>query len=259
MVFSTLLLLSPPGTGAAFLPVAVASGLRAAAAQARLEELFSAWEKARRETRTLVVEFTLEQRDQTFGGTERFQGSLKLRRTADGGVQARYELTPARRGGLPFVALLRDDRVYWLQQDKKVALLFDLSGKDGPLWLKKYFNPFVLLIDRARARQEWRLQIAKQDGWYTYLDVRPRGAKRNDPFDVGRVALLNRGNDAVPRNFPRRLWYTLDVGISNTYDITRWSLNGPDKLADEDFADPGMMLDWKVLKWPPRFDLRAGK
>ena len=144
--------------------------------------------------------------------------------------------------------------VYLLNHDTKTAIRFEPA--DGDLWrfLERYFNPFLRLLDHRRA-EEWRLEVAKQDEWYTSLIVRPTRAEQSggwpDALCGARVVLMNKDTEAVPKNMPRRLWYT-DGAQEYTFEINRWQMNADSAPNVEEFTRPEDRLGWNVSRWPFR-------
>ncbi len=260
MLLLAWLLAGTPGLDKAHVPDGLMACLRHAAFQPRQKELFGAWEKAAREVRTLAIEFDLKEEDSIHPEGKPFHGRLLLRRTPRG-VLGRYEFRPPEKDKEPFVALLLGDKLYLLRTANKTAIRIDLAGVNICRWLEKWFNPFVLPLDRERAQWEWRWNLAKEDSWYTYLDVQPRKRQgrssflqtyKEDDSDSGwsfvraRIVVMNKGDDKIPRNMPRRIWIR-QVTSDITFDIVRWTMDGPEAPSDKDFTEPEKMEGWKVL------------
>jgi hypothetical protein len=262
MLLLAWLLAGAPGLDKVHIPDGVMDRLRQAAFQPRQKEVFDAWEKAAREVQTLTVEFDYqaELKHWFFGGIRQGHGRLLLRRTPRG-ILGRYELGSQDRSGEPAaVFLLLEDKLYLLRTAEKTAIRQDLAGVNIRRWLEAWFNPFVLLLDRERAQKEWRWTFAKEDIWYSYLDVVP--LKRNRPrslfptfkegdagwsFERARVVVMKKGDDKIPRNMPRQFWIEEQAASSVRFDIVRWTMDGPNPPPDKDFTAPEKMAGWKVL------------
>ncbi|HKI31612.1 MAG TPA: hypothetical protein VKA46_07070 [Gemmataceae bacterium] len=251
------------------------TALLLAVAEARQNELFRCWEKAKADTRSLVVEFTLEKNNGVRTEKERFEGTVKLLRTAKGDLLASYTLTKAEKPGAaanpPFVGLLNGGNLYLLQPDLKSAIRFAPAGGDVRLWLEEKFNPFALLLDEKHARQNYQLKVVKQDEWYTYLDVKPKPRKSSGwcgdwsgGFTRGRAVFLNQKSQRVPKDMPRQLWYEDAAGNSYTFDIRRWKANGAHSPKADEFTRPEDRPGWEVNESLPflfgekRGEMRGG-
>ena len=100
--------------------------------------------------------------------------------------------------------------------------------------------------------EQCKIEVVKQDGWYTYLAVKPKKVRRSgwfpDTFHDGRVVLMNKASDTVPQDMPRQLWYT--DGINDySFAIKSWRFNLVDSPKLEEFAKPEDRPGWKVLNW----------
>ena len=136
-----------------------------------------------------------------------------------------------------------------LYHDQRVALRFDPEAGDLLGFLQRYFNPFVLLLDRKRAEEKHDLEVVKQDEWYVYLSVKPKQVKRygwfSDTFREGRVVLMNKASEVVPKDMPRQLWYT-DGNRAYIVEVKAWRLNAADPPKLEEFAKPEDRPGWRV-------------
>jgi hypothetical protein len=216
------------------------------------DQLFGSWQESQRGVKSLVVQFSLETKDRVFDERKKSEGTFRLVRTPKGEVFASYELTHAKakeKNEERWSGLLNNDTVYLLNHDRKSAIRF--KPTDGELleFLEKHFNPFVQLLDRKRAQEKCQLDVVKQDEWYTYLSVKPKQV--TDNFHQGRVALMNKASEGVPKDMPRQLWYT-DGVQDYTFMINTWRLNGPDPPKREEFAKPEDRAGWEVIEWPFR-------
>jgi hypothetical protein len=224
----------------------------------RQDHLFASWQEAQRDVKSLVVEFTRETRDPIAEERQKAEGTFRLIRTPKGEMFASYEIVqPEAKDDKQerWSGLLHNGTVYLLNHDKKTAIRFEPA--DGDLWrfLEKYFNPFVLLLDQKRAGEKCQIEVVKQDEWYTHLAVKPKHVKRfgwfPDTFHEGRAVLMNKASEAVPKDMPRRLWYT-DGVREYTFEIKGWRLNAPEAPKLEEFAKPEDRPGWEVGEWPFR-------
>jgi hypothetical protein len=227
-----------------------------AESDARQEQLFASWQEAQRTIKSLVVQFTLETRDiVSKRGQPKAEGVFRLIRTPDGKLFASYQLTQPEGSDWPgrWTGLLNDGSVYLLVDDKKTAFGMKPNDDDLRQFLEKHFNPFVLLLDKKYAKDKCYLEVVKQDEWYTYLSVTPKNVKRYgwniDSFQGGRVVLINKSSERVPKDMPRELRYT-DGFNEYVYDIKSWRFNAPKAPKLEEFARPEDRPAWKVGDWP---------
>ncbi|HMC65212.1 MAG TPA: hypothetical protein VKI65_09765 [Gemmataceae bacterium] len=224
----------------------------------RQDQLFASWEQAQREVRSLVVEFTLQTKDTIREERHKTEGTFRLIRTRNGKLFASYEAIekkPNGDGQERWSGLLNDGAVYLLNANQKAAIRFEPVDGDLRGFLEKYFNPFVLLLDRKRADDKSKLEIVRQDEWYSYLAVNPKQVKRYgwfpDTFHQGRAVFMNKASESLPKDMPRQLWYT-DGIREYTFEIKAWRLNGTDPPKLEEFAKPEDRPGWEVVEWPSK-------
>jgi hypothetical protein len=226
-------------------------------AEARKEQLFRSWENAKADTRSLVVEFTLERTDRIRDEKHRFNGTFKLLRTKKGELLASYALTKPDSPGKPeWVGLLNGGALYSLRPDKKEAARFVPEDGDVRLWLEEKFNPFALLLDKNHARKEYRLNVTRQDEWYTYLEIKPKTpppssgwlADLKVQFTRGRAVFMNKDSKGVPRDMPRQLWWEDLSGNHYKFEIRRWRANPADGPKVEEFTRPEDRPGWEVYQ-----------
>lgn len=219
----------------------------------RKSELFASWQKAQRGVKSLIVEFTMESNDLVFKKRERGEGTFRLIRTAKGELFASYDVRckNAKPEEVCISGLLSNEKVYLLNHGKKVAIRFKSNHADLLCFLELYLNPFVGLLDPKNAKDRWRLEVVKQDDWFTYLSVKPKGPPRllmdkPYPFHHGRVILMNKASKMVSRDMPRELWHT-DGVHEVTYKIKRWQTNVAEPPTLEEFTKPENRPGWVVI------------
>lgn len=219
----------------------------------RQDQLFASWQEAQRSVKSLVIDFTLELKHGSFID-DKAEGTFRLLRTPNGQIFASYHVCPAEGNFLvgDFSGLLNDGIVYKLNESGKTALNLKPIQGDLMQFLEKYFNPFVLLLERKHAKEKCDLQVVKQDEWYTYLNVTPKKVKRYgwnpDTFHRGRVVLMSKSSESVPKNMPRELQY-FDGSSEHIFAIKSWRLNAPEAPKVEEFAKPEDRPGWQVYVW----------
>ena len=219
-----------------------------------LDELFVGCEQVQRRAESLVVEFHLEAKELGFNTREAAADVFRLVRSP---TRELYAITPERPTGETkgrWSGLLNGGRMYLLDPDKRTAIRFAAPAADElPQFLETYSNPFAVLLDRTRADAKNRLELVKQDEWYTYVTVTPRQVKRNgwqpDRFHEGRAVFMAKDSQAVPKEMPRQLWYT-DGTSEHVFDIKAWRLNPDDGPKVEEFTKPEDRPGWEVVDWP---------
>ncbi len=88
---------------------------------------------------------------------------------------------------------------------------------------------------------------------YTTLAVKPKQVPQPgwfpDSFQQGRVVLMRKASDAIPKGMPWQLWYT--DGIQEcTFEIKSWRINAAEAPKPEEFAKPEDRPGWTVREWP---------
>lgn len=222
-----------------------------AAASDRLDGLFSKWAEAQKDIRWLVVEFTLETWDSVWQECHQSVGTFKVLRTPKAMSFASYELRTMTPEAVKAGGLLNGGKIYFLDHDRKAALRFTPADGDVAAFLERHFNPFVVLLDSKQVKEKHRLEVVKQDKWYTYLAITPKVT----PSDSGihcieaRAVLMNRPTENVPKNMPRQLWYA-DGIREYTFRIRAWRLNAGKALDVKEFERPEDRPGWRVEDWP---------
>jgi hypothetical protein len=231
-----------------------------AVAQARQDELFQSWEKMKADTRSLVVEYTLENLNRVSNEKVQFQGTFKMLRTPKGEYLASCTHTPLKKSGDVaeplFSGLLNGDALYLLNPKAKTAMRFRTEEGNLRLWLEEHFNPFALLLDEKHARANYNLQVIMQDQHYTYLDVKPKPRKGSGKwFEMrvdmprGRAVFMNKDARGVPKDMPCQLWYEDPAMNSYTFSIRSWKANATDCPKAEEFTRPEDRPGWVVNGW----------
>jgi hypothetical protein len=246
----------------------VLSALRPAVHTQILGDLFSAWERAGRDTRSLVVEHSRQEVDRLTRRTVEYNGTFRLLRTPDGRVMASYG--GWRQGQAATdphdTALLNAGVVYLLFPDTKGALKFEPAGGDPAGFLERHFHPLVVLLDRKRAVADYDFRIVKRDEYYTYLTMRPKPSRvKGVPplLDDGLVVTPNADGGAAPKGMPVVLRYTHGPATT-TSRVKSWRANQPGGPRPEEFAAPTERDGWKVKTLPQalseyRDSLKGGK
>jgi hypothetical protein len=224
----------------------------------RLDQLFTSWQEAQRDVKSLVVEFTLETWDPVFKERDKAEGAFRLLRTPKGEVFVSFEMTQKE---VRVSALLNGGAVYLLDHGKKTALRIEFTEVELRQCLEQWFSPFGLLLDRKHAEDEYKLEIVKQDDSCTYLAMKPKQVKRSGWFAgvtvrEARATLMNKASPEIPKDMPRQLWYSNGVSKSeSTVNVKAWRLNAADVPKMEEFARPEDRPGWKVAE----FSFRAKK
>ena len=220
----------------------------------RKEELFASWQKAHNNVQSLVVEFTLEAMDPLRGKGETRDGALRLIRTPNGEVLTSYEVVVKGNAHEKWSGLFHKDSFYVLNQAKRTAVRYELAGVDVQTVLEKICNPLVLLLDRKRAEEKWDIEVTKETEWYTYVTVeskvvavKPKAVpwierlgrvlEEGLVLEEGQVVVMHADSESVPKNMPRRLWFS-DGTQHHTFQIKTWRMNAADPPKLEEFTKP---------------------
>jgi hypothetical protein len=225
----------------------------------RLVELFGSWEKARAETRSLVVEYTMKEPEPVTGADDGVPTVFRLLRTPEGELYASVDQSAAARPGTGrrLSYLLNGGTIYRLDHATKTGFVVRPAGDGLSEFLETWFSPVVVLLDRRRAEARYTITLVQQDEWYTHLLLRPKDRRKSGWFtpvqpDV-QVALMTKASPAIPKDMPRRLRYLIPNGPTTTFDIIAWRLNAADGPTVADFAKPQDRPGWRVVEpaaWP---------
>ncbi len=222
----------------------------------RIDGLFAAWLAAVKDARSLVVEYRLEEYDPVLDRVaEPYTCVFTLLRADDGGWLAALDCEPA----IPLrplpkrvIGLLNHGAIYLLDPGAKTATRIDAAADDLPRFLARYFNPLIVLLDRKRAEEWTRLDVVKQDEWYTYLAVTPDKARSDQfggRFDGGAIAVMNKDTADIPKGMPRALRHW-SAGREIRIDVRTWRLDPADAPRPADFTRPEDRPGWTVGQWP---------
>jgi hypothetical protein len=226
--------------------------------QVRLTYLLETWQRARTETKSLSVEFNVERQDNVFRGKSVAPGVFKLRRLANGTIQARCAIKPKQRPGVkvkgkedPFIGLLLGKQIYCLNAPDKGIVKLDLGSGDPLKFLEKWFLPLLVLLDRDGLRKDFEVKVSRQDQSYSYVEIRPKKGRHFswfwDELVTGHAAFMNKNGVDVPADMPKALlWYSISGASGTKIDILKWQTNVPGTVTDRDFELPA----WEVVEWP---------
>lgn len=219
----------------------------------RQEELFASWQEAKRDVKSLVVEFTREVKNRDFNTSEKREGTLRLIRTPQGDLFVSCEIghhnvKTGKRERV--IGLLNHGSIYFLIPDEKTAFTFEPSDGNVVRFLETRLSPFIRLLDRKSAEEDCMLTISKQDENYTYLQMKskPHSVSTSDDIE-GRIVLMNKSSKAIPKDMPRQLWH-IDGSDEITWDIKSWKLNPAEPPKLEEFNKPEDRPGWTVGDWP---------
>jgi hypothetical protein len=97
---------------------------------------------------------------------------------------------------------------------------------------------FLLGKNLEEARRRFEFQLAKEDEWYVYLDVKPRTREDEATFLRIRV-VLHKDN-----YLPRQVWFEEPNRNTVTWDILRIDTTVP--LKQEQFENPSLPPGWSM-------------
>ncbi len=100
---------------------------------------------------------------------------------------------------------------------------------------------FMFGMRAVEAKQRYEMQLAKEDNYYIYIDIKPRSPADKADFDVARIVL---NKDTF---LPRQLWFQ-HSGSEVTWDIPVARSGVEVKRAD--FDAPKLPLNWKLTQVP---------
>jgi TIGR03009 family protein len=99
---------------------------------------------------------------------------------------------------------------------------------------------FLFGMKASDAQRRYKLQLAKEDNFYYYLDVTPLMPADKADFQFARIVL---NKDSF---LPRQLWFQQPNGKEVTWDIP--AIKAGVQVNPADFAPPKPEKDWKVTK-----------
>jgi hypothetical protein len=221
------------------------------------DDLLTAWHRQQAKIKTLLVVATFERHDGLFSTKDTYDDTFRYLMSSDGEVMAALDRTERKPNGIHGRFLWRGGTVYYLDFSRKHAIDFGTTGKDVLLYLRNHFCPLTMFLDRKRAAETYRLEIAKQDGWYTYLKVerrKPMAAPGAwSPFDAfyfGQVVFPIKASENYPAGMPCQICWASTKDEMNVWQVKSWSVNARNGPAETDFVRPEAMPGWEVVEWP---------
>lgn len=220
-----------------------------AVADERIDKLFAVWQQAQRETRSLLIEGNVEEYNAAFGKRTSEPARLRLARN-DAGVLS-GTLEPERRKDSGYQ--LHDGRLYLLSRQNRFASRFEFEEHGLQLFLEWYLSPLVVLVDRQRAEERYKLEVIQEDDESLWLLVEPKQPRASDRMACGGVVLAKRASADIPFGFPRRLWFRTPTpegggleGDEVDIVVRRWRMNAEGGPKPADFVRPEDLPGWSV-------------
>jgi hypothetical protein len=211
----------------------------------------------RSEGRTLQVEFTLTRTDAVFRKKQPYTGRLVMLRDTDRSVYGILQLTSDADPQEKETYVLRGDDVYEYYARDRVVTPFRFAA--GPLiFLANRWMGALWLLDRGEGLKRCDVRVLKRDKHYTYFTVKveqtPLLFFGGGPVTERReyqLAVVRTGTDELPAGSIRQLASVGPNGEGVDYTVTRWVVNGPDKIKPADFPDPANLPKGWELKSVP--------
>jgi hypothetical protein len=222
------------------LATVLALTVAASADEIAIRATFARWKQLAKDTKSLVVGFTLTMKD---GATDRItvcDGNLKVLRT-DADILARLEI--AERGTTEKAEFVLSARKVSIL-DRATKTMVVLRPESVVRTAAKWIFPPAALLDDAKHNQTYTWAAVTREKWYTHFELKP-----SDPTSTrvpGRMVIVSRSNDDIPVGLLRQLRQDFPGGKTQTWDFVRWILNGKNPPKVEDFAVPGEKDGWKV-------------
>lgn len=222
------------------LTTVLALSIVASADEIAIRATFARWKQLAKDTKSLVVEFTLTTKDSATGRVTVCDGNFKLLRT-DADVLARLEI--AERG--------TTEKAEFVFSAAKLSLL-DRATKTMRVMrpenilrtTAKWMFPPIALLDDAKHDGTYIWKTVIRAKWYASFELKP-----NDPKSKripGRLVVVSRANEDIPVGLLRQLRQDIDGNRTRTWDFVKWTPNGKNPPKEEDFAVPSEKDGWKV-------------
>lgn len=214
----------------------------------------------RKSARTVVIEFTVEQRDEVFHKKSKATGRFVMLRDA-GTIFAMLEdrNTDDPTNSTRYV-LRGDDLTMWNDRTKTLLDFPSAKTKGGYRFAVDNLSGLLWLLDREEAGKRLRMSpLRPQDEHYAYLRVAVDEypmlslSGRPTPFPAEyRVVVGKAAHGELPRGSIRQVGQATP-GTSVVHTITKWAVDAPEhaKITPADFPDPAKLPDgWKAIHRP---------
>jgi TIGR03009 family protein len=220
-----------------------------------LERLLQFWQREANRTTRLYAQFEATRKFHNFGGVVKsYQGQVKFMRLPDGNFGFLVELQEKGQPDRYERYLCTGTHFYMFRPEEKTVYFHTLPPRkpgdvpdQGPM-------SFLFGISADEAKKRYQMAIARQDEWYTYIEIRPNFPKDQVDFVYARLAVLNKPTSVIPQYYPRQIYWVEPQKVEVTWDIVRLAQNdAATQVERRDFAAPQLPPGWqlKPIQQPP--------
>lgn len=207
----------------------------------RLDQLLARWEKETAGIKSMVATIKCTRKNNVFNRTETLEGTAKFMQQADGSYLARLHLEDKGNKNRYETYICTGSHIYVVRPEEKSIYAYSLPVKqqkqlpdDGPM-------PFLFGMKAETAKKRYQLKLAaKQDEFYTYVDVLPNFARDQADFTYARLAILNK------TFLPAQIYWVEPNKVEVTWDVGDFQKNvlGPEHRPE--FNQPKLPPGWEL-------------
>ncbi|MDW8221717.1 MAG: hypothetical protein RMJ82_02045 [Gemmatales bacterium] len=213
-----------------------------------LDRLLHYWQREANRTVKLYAQFEATRKFHNFGGVVKsYQGQGKFMRLPDGTYGFLIELYEKGQNERFERYLCTGTHFYLFRPEEKTIYFHTLPPRkpgevpdQGPM-------SFLFGISADEAKKRYQMAIARQDEWYTYVEIRPNFPKDQVDFVYARLAVLNKPTSVIPQYYPRQIYWVEPQKVEVIWDIVRLSQNeAATQVERRDFAAPQVPAGWQL-------------
>jgi TIGR03009 family protein len=222
-----------------------------------LDAIMLRWEAEMLKIQTLQANLTRTEKDLTFNTTKKYVGFAQYMKSINGLKilnQATLDMRTAENPNVQAEKFIcTGTHLYSFHPEVKEVKEYKLP-EPGQVAQDNVMT-FLFGMKATEAQRRYKLQLAKEDQFYYYLDVTPLQPADKADFQFARIVL---NKDSF---LPRQLWFQQPGNKEVTWDIP--AIKSGVKVDPNDFATPKLEKDWKLTKQeiqqdPPPKIIRSG-
>ncbi|MFO0814807.1 MAG: hypothetical protein U0796_16430 [Gemmatales bacterium] len=223
--------------------------------QQELDSILSSWESDAKTLKALLVAFTIEEKDPTFGKVNKSYGEAKVLQLANGQYGLKLEVFELNAQGQPDMSKLKRKYVcsgtwlYNFEIPSKTIFVSQLQNQnvrpdDGPF-------AFLFGMKAGEAKKRFAMSIAQRDQHYTWLRIQPLTDQDRRDFAVAQLGLVNYANAISPKHFPLRIMWREPGNTEQSWEFKTVVRNDLNRVTVADFnVEDAKKAGWQVKQAP---------
>jgi TIGR03009 family protein len=215
------------------------------AADPRLDQLLLRWEKETSRCETMAAEVVCSRKNPVFNRTEKLVGFAKFMRQPQGDYLARLELKSQEDPNRYEKYICTGSYVYVFRPEERVIYIYTVPKSQAGQLPDDGALPFLFGMKAQTAKKRYNLKIAKENEFYTYVEVQPVFPRDKADFSYARLAILNKEYPNLPKDLPKEIFWVEPGQVEVKWDITKLQRDVPGAVDRREFAQPELPPGWQ--------------